>query len=150
MVAWRTCKTRHDPWDGTGAALEGGRWNSPGRPVLYAADTFAGTLVEILAHSARPRTLPGAHHSIRLDLPDELLEELQPGSLSGWHLPYSMAARAFGDQWLVEARTPVLVVPSVPARPVGRSVLINPMHAEAPRIARSAPFVVRWDDRLFV
>lgn len=149
MRAWRTCKARHDPFDGTGAALEGGRWNSAGRLVVYAADSLAGSILEILVHSARPRTLPGAHHAVSIDIPDELVERLEPDDLPGWDLPDAPEARAYGDAWLAGSRSAVLVVPSVPSRPVGRTVLINPLHEDARRIVRSAPFAVPWDERLF-
>lgn len=149
MRAWRTCKIRYDPFDGTGAALEGGRWHSPGRPVVYAADSFAGSLLEILVHSARPRTLPGAHHAVLVDIPDDLVERLAPNHLAGWDLPDSPEARAFGDHWLAEQRSAVLLVPAVPSRPVGRVVLINLVHGDTGRISRGAPFAIPWDERLF-
>lgn len=149
LVAWRVCKARFDPFDGTGAEVAGGRWNSPGHPVVYAADSFAGALLEILAHSARPRTLPGPHRGMRFEMPAELVERLEPEQLPGWDERGSIEARSFGDSWLRERRTPVLVVPSVPARPVGRVVLINPRHPSAQHIARLEPFPVPWDDRLF-
>ena len=149
MLAWRTCKTRYDPFDGTGAALEGGRWNSPGRLVVYASDCFAGSILEILVHSARPRTLPGPHHAVRLDIPEGLIERLEPEELRGWHRRGGAEARAWGDRWLAEGRSPVLVVPALPSRPVGRTVLINLAHTEAGRIVRGDPFAVPWDERLF-
>jgi hypothetical protein len=37
----------------------------------------------------------------------------------------------------------------VAARPVGRTILINPLHAYADRIKVSDVFAVPWDDRLF-
>ena len=149
MIAWRTCKLRHDPFDGMGAALQGGRWNSPGRAVVYAADSFAGSLLEILAHSVRPRTLPGPHHAVRIDIPDDLVEHLDETRLAAWHLRDSAEARSFGDRWLAEARTAVLDVPALPSRPVGRIVLINPGHPDAGRVTHGAPFKVPWDERLF-
>ena len=149
LVAWRACKRKYDPYDGTGAELAGGRWNSPGRPVIYAADSFAGALLEILAHSARPRTLPGPHHAISIEIPDGLIERLEPGDLAGWHLRDSASARGFGDAWLDAARSAVLVVPALPSRPVGRAVLVNPRHPAAGRITRGRPFAVPWDERLF-
>ena len=45
MRAFRIADRRHPIFDGTGAKLTGGRWNSPGRPVIYAAETFAGALL---------------------------------------------------------------------------------------------------------
>ncbi|HEV2734625.1 MAG TPA: RES family NAD+ phosphorylase, partial [Longimicrobiaceae bacterium] len=81
MLAWRVSKARFEPFDGTGAMLHGARWNSPGRPVVYAADSLAGAILEILAHALRPRTLPGPHHAVRIEVPDALVETLDPGAL---------------------------------------------------------------------
>jgi len=148
-VGWRVCKVRHRPFDGEGARLYGARWSSPGAPVIYGADSFAGAILEILVHSLRPRTLPGPHHAVRIEVPDSLVEELQAGTLRGWEQPQSAAARAFGDRWLEERRSPALLVPALPCRPVGRNLLINPLHPDAGAIEVSAPFAVPWDERLF-
>lgn len=149
IVAWRVTKTRHPVFDGTGAQLMGARWNSPGRPVIYSADTFAGALLELLAHAARPRTLPGPHHAVRIEVPDVLAEYLDPAALPGWDDRDSGPALEFGDRWLRERRSAVLVVPAIPARPVGHNVLINPEHPDVRAITVSAPFPVPWDERLF-
>ncbi|HEX6645094.1 MAG TPA: RES domain-containing protein [Gemmatimonadales bacterium] len=149
MLAWRISKIRHPPFDGTGARLRGARWNSPGRPVIYAADSFAGSILEVLAHALRPRTLPGAHHAVRIEIPDELVEHLDPAALPGWDTRGSPEALAWGDRWLAEARTAVAVVPALPARPAGRNVLVNPLHVDAFRVSVSDPFPVPWDERLF-
>jgi RES domain-containing protein len=148
-VAWRVAKQRHPAFEGTGAMLNGGRWNSPGRMVIYAADTFAGAILEILAHASRPRTLPGRHHAVRIEFPDELCETLRAEALPGWDAKGSPVALEFGDLWLEARRTAVLVVPTVPSRPIGNLVVINPEHPDAGRISVSEPFTVPWDDRLF-
>jgi RES domain-containing protein len=149
MLAWRISKVQYPPFDGTGARIAGARWNSPGRSMIYAADTFAGAILEILAHALRPRTLAGAHHAVRIDIPDDLVEVLDPAALPAWETKGSPEARAFGDGWLVEQRSAVLLVPAVPSRPIGRNVLINPEHSDVSRITVSAPFAVPWDERLF-
>ena len=148
-TAWRVAKKRHPVYDGAGALLRGGRWSSPGLSVIHAADTFAGALLEILAHVFRPRTLPGPHHAVRIDIPDGLIESLDPAALPGWDERGSPEAVRFGDAWLAELRTPVLIVPAVPCRPIGRILLINPLHPDSGRIVVSAPFDVPWDERLF-
>jgi RES domain-containing protein len=51
MIAYRIIDARHPIFDPTGAMLHGGRWNSVGGRVIYAAETYAGALLEILAHS---------------------------------------------------------------------------------------------------
>ncbi len=58
------------------------------------------------------------------------------------------AARAFGDAWIQQRRTAVLVVPSVVARREGK-VLINPQHPDFTRIVAGMPEAVVWDARLF-
>jgi RES domain-containing protein len=149
ITAWRISKTRHPPFDGTGARLLGARWNSPGRALIYAADSFAGAILELLAHAARPRTLPGAHHAVRIDLPDEVVGVVEPAAIPGWDRKDSPVALAVGDAWLKDGRTAALIVPAVPSRPIGRNVLINPEHLDARKITVSDPFIVPWDERLF-
>ena len=45
------------PLDAAGARLHGGRWNSPGADVVYAALTYAGAILETRVH-ANIRTPP--------------------------------------------------------------------------------------------
>ena len=149
VVGWRVCKTRHAPFDGTGAMLYGARWSSPGAPVVYGADSFAGAILEILVHALRPRTLPGPHHAVRIEVPERLVEELAADALPGWEQPQSPSARAFGDRWLAERRSPALLVPALPCRPVGRNLLINPLHPRIGDVVVSPAFAVPWDERLF-
>lgn len=49
--AYRIADRRHKIFDGQGAATFGGRWNSPGRRVIYAAETFAGAMLEVLVNA---------------------------------------------------------------------------------------------------
>jgi len=149
ITGWRISKSAYHPYDGTGARVRGARWNSPGRDVIYASDSFAGAILEVLAHVLRPRTLPGPHRAVRIRIPDRLVEGLDAGELPGWDARESLQARRFGDHWLDEQRTAVLSVPSVPARPIGRSLVINPHHSAAVAIDVSEPFPVPWDDRIF-
>lgn len=72
-----------------------------------------------------------------------------PAELPRWDAKESPEARAFGDRWLREQRSAVLSVPSVPARPIGRTLMIDPRHSAAGGIAVSGPFPVPWDERLF-
>lgn len=149
MLAWRIAKKRYDPMDGRGALWRGGRWNSAGQTVVYASSSFAGAILEILVHSARPRTLPGPHHAVRIEIDEEEIERVDPADVPGWEERASPAARDYGDRWLREARSLVLVVPALPSRPVGRSVLVNPEHPRADRMRISERFDVPWDERLF-
>jgi len=149
MRGWRICKVRYDPLDAGGSVRFGARWTSPGRAVLHASDSFAGALLEILCHASRPRTLPGEHHAVRLEIPEDLVEVVGPDPIPGWEHPDFTAARRVGDAWLTGRRSVGLVVPSLPSRPEGRTRLLVPTHPDFIRVQVSAPFPVPWDERLF-
>ncbi|HUR95290.1 MAG TPA: RES domain-containing protein [Gemmatimonadales bacterium] len=136
-------------YDGTGAALEGARWNSPGRILIYASEHYATAVLERLAHAGRTR-LPGPHHAAAIHIPDDLaIERFEPGAHPGWAAESSAVARDFGDAWHAARRTAVLLVPSVPGQPVEWNFVIDPSHPDAARIAVSRPFDVTWDGSLF-
>jgi RES domain-containing protein len=125
----------------------GARWNSPGRRVICAAETFAGALLEVLVHSSG--RLPQGQAHIEIEIPAGLsIEEITPDEVPRWDAPSYESARAFGDRWYDERRTPVLFVPSIVTR-VERNVLINQEHSDFARIRASQPAPVRWDARLF-
>lgn len=150
LIAYRVCKTRYPVFDGTGAQIAGGRWNSRGRPLIYCADSFAGALLEIIVHANAPVALPGAHHCARALVGDAIgIEVLQETDLPGWADEDAMVSRAFGDRWIDERRSAVLSVPAATARPYGRNLLLNPEHPDYPRIVLETAVDVVWDSRLF-
>ena len=51
LRAYRIADRRHPIFDGGGSFLNGSRWNTRGRHIIYAAETYAGALLELLAHS---------------------------------------------------------------------------------------------------
>ena len=150
MKLFRIADTRHTIWSGTGAMLVGGRFNSPGRAVIYAALTFAGAMLEVLVH-ARIGKVPKTHGWVEATVPDDVLVERHTAEtlLAGWDAAALQAARQFGDAWLTESRSAILVVPSVVAR-AEFNVLVNPMHPDAARIVVADPQPVVWDERLFL
>jgi RES domain-containing protein len=148
-IVYRLAKRRYPVFDGSGAALEGARWNSPGRVLIYASEHYATAILEKLVHAGRTQ-LPGAHHAAEIRIPDDLrIEVFDPDAVSGWDAEDSASARAFGDAWHTAGRTAVLVVPSLPGQPIERNFVINPSHPEARRIEVMPSFNVVWDGRLF-
>jgi RES domain-containing protein len=148
-TVYRLAKRRYPVYDGTGAALEGARWNSPGRLLIYASEHYATAILEKLVHAGRT-ALPGVHHAAAIQIPDNVSMELfDPGAVPGWDTEESGAARAFGDGWHTAQRTAVLVVPSLPGQPVERNFIINPAHPDSARIKVRPSFDVVWDGRLF-
>ena len=150
MRVYRIADRRHPIWDGTGAALLGGRWNSPGHPAIYGSLSSACAMLEILAHAGIGR-IPGTQQIVIAEVPDEdaLVERHEQASLpDGWDAEDSGAARQFGDDWLASRRSLVLVVPSVVAR-LEFNAVVNPAHPDFSRVRVDAPEAVVWDRRLF-
>ena len=149
MQIYRIGDNRHPLWDGTGAAMVGGRWNSPGRPVIYGSLSYACAMLEILVHANIGR-LPATHGYLVAQVPDDLpVERHDAQSLpEGWDGDNHAIPRRFGDLWLREVRSAVLVIPSVVAK-LESNVLINPLHVQANRLSLSHVQQVIWDQRLF-
>ena len=145
---YRIADRRHRIFDGEGAASFGGRWNSPGRRVIYAAGSYAGAMLEVLAHTNIGR-IPQTQSWIEIMIGSGVkIEELKEGDVRGWDAADHRASREYGDRWYDEGRTAVLIVPSVLARPE-RNFAINQNHPDFIKIRATAPKPVQWDDRLF-
>ena len=150
MQAFRIADRRRKIFDGTGAKLYGGRWNSPGRPVIYAAETYAGALLEILVHANIGR-IPRTHAVVEIQIPEDLtIARFDQPELLAWSDAADSVSRNFGDRWLEEKRSCVLLAPSAVTRGREHNLLINPEHPDFARITCSQPQEVLWDDRLFL
>jgi RES domain-containing protein len=148
MRAWRIAAARFAGLDGRGAELYGGRWNSPGRPLVYAASALSLAMLELLARLPTGE-VPADYVAIALEIPDEApVEAVGPEDVPGWDAPDRAASRAYGDRWLGEGRTLALLVPAL-AVPQERNVLLNPRHPWMGRVRAAEPVPVIWDRRLF-
>lgn len=147
--AWRIADGRFDPFSAIGASLVGGRWNSPGLDVIYASRSYAGAMLECLAHAGIGR-VPRTHVAVEIAIAAVVtVERHEDGSLpSGWDHADLRVARALGDAWIRECRSAVMVVPSLVARREG-NVLINPQHPDFSGIVAGRREPVVWDARLF-
>ena len=147
LRAFRIADMRHTIFDGSGAMLHGARWSSPGHGIIYAAETYAGALLEILVHAAG--SVPRSQGYVEIEIPAGLsIEEITPDDLPRCNSPAFEAARTFCDRWYDERRTPVLLVPSVVTH-VERNVLINQEHSGFHRIHAGQPMPVRWDRQIW-
>jgi RES domain-containing protein len=136
VLLWRLAIGRFHEIDGEGARLYGGRWNSPGIPVVYSATHLSLALLEQLVH-VNPVELPDAIRAFAITLPDNA--NLEVASIAA--IPADReACRRYGDDWAASRRSAGLIVPSavIPAL-LGpgeiatgeRNILLNPRHASA-------------------
>ncbi len=148
LEVFRIADRRHKIFDGQGAVLNGTRWNSPGRRIVYAAETYAGAMLEILARANIGRP-PRTHSWIKILIGGNVkIEEANALEVPGWDALDLRASRVFGDRWYDEARSAVLIVPSIVARPQ-RNIAINQDHPDFIKIRATLPKPVIWDQRLF-
>jgi RES domain-containing protein len=149
-VAWRIVIRRFakSSFTGEGARLFGGRWNSPGRPVVYTAQSQALAALEILVHLDFEKLL--SHYlAIPVTIPPHLIEFLSPSSLpKNWRAyPAPRSTHAIGDAWLARASSPALQVPSV-VIPSESNFLLNPAHPQFPKLRLGKPVPFLFDPRL--
>jgi RES domain-containing protein len=147
MRFYRIADSRHSPESGEGARLHGGRWNSPGRAVIYACETMTGAMLEKLVHTNG--RMPKHQVCVTYEAPNALKAvTIEPDALTDWNLPDMIASRKAGDAWLESAESVILRVPSV-VFSVEHNVLLNPAHPDFAKVKVAATEPVRWDDRLF-
>jgi RES domain-containing protein len=149
LTVYRIADGRHKVFDSTGAMLQGGRWNSPGRAVIYCALSYAGAMLEQLVHANTGR-VPKNQKYVVISIPESVSVERRSRDelLKGWETEDYRVSRAIGDAWVASGRSAVLLVPSVVAE-METDVLVNPAHSQFKLIRVSKPRAVKWDERLF-
>ncbi len=148
--AWRLVKARHAAraFDGEGARLHGGRWNSPGTRVVYVSSSRSLAALELLVHLEIAEALE--HYVvIEVRIPAQAITRLDRRRLPpDWRNdPPPDAVRALGDAWVQAASSVALEVPSVVV-PEETNYLLNPAHPSFQRIAIGRPRPFRYDARL--
>jgi RES domain-containing protein len=138
LTAWRVADAKYtvapyDPFDGQGAKLFGGRWNSAGVAAVYATWSVSLAVLESLVHARKLDSLLG------LRIASLTISEADVSDAPAWRgSPLPLAeSRAIGDAWIAAKTTPVLRLPSV-VIPQEFNYLMNPEHPEFPRIRATA------------
>lgn len=142
MDVFRLCTSGHAAFDGEGARLYGGRWNSPGLAVIYTSEHLSLAVLEYLVH-VEPDNLPDNLIWLNIRIPDSASKELYPENTA----PPEATACRFGDAWIRHNRSLLLMVPSA-VLPLEFNVLINPMHREMKRVKVIAKRPYSFDPRL--
>jgi RES domain-containing protein len=150
VTAWRIVKAKHarHAFTGEAARRSGGRWNSRGTSVVYAASSVSLAILEILVHLDTTDLLD-AFALIEVSFDETLVEVVDFATLpDGWRRhPPPRDTQAVGDLWVARATSAVLKAPSaiVPTEP---NYLLNPAHVDFGRIAIAPPAPLSFDPRL--
>jgi RES domain-containing protein len=150
MRLYRIGSSLYPLFDGTGAMLHGGRWNSAGFRAIYCASSLAAAQLETLVHIGRASP-PLNHAWISIDIPDDVsVTIVERADLPvGWDHPTAKdVSQSVGDAWFASRRTALLRVPSVAAAD-DHVWVIDQEHADFGRMMASPPRPLVWDERLF-
>lgn len=152
MIAWRITKRRYGSREivlgGRGAEEQGGRWNEPGLPLVYASENASLALLETLVQTSI-QTLPKSLVIVRIDVPESL--SLKTVELDGmppsWKTVGNERCIAIGSEWIRSKATAVLTVPSA-VNPLEHNILLNPAHPGIAKCRVGKPIPIDFDVRL--
>ena len=109
MIVCRLSKASFVALDGEGACLYGGRWNTPGRPMVYTAQSPSLPVLEVLVHLDLPLGLmPDDHRLLAIDVPDGAPMETLAATPADIR-----ACQTTGDDFLIRGASLALIAPSV-------------------------------------
>ena len=155
VFAWRIATDTRDreahDLNGKGAEKTGGRWNRPGRPLVYAASSAALACLETVVH-LNAGGLPLNRFLVRIEIPEEVWARRQEHGADklpvGWDaIPEGKVSLDCGDSWLGSSQSALLLVPSAIV-PEESNVLINPRHPDAALLRAAKVRLWRYDARL--
>lgn len=144
MELYRLYRAKYgNPLNGQGAALRGGRWNSPGTPLVYTASNRSLAMAEVLVHLSLA-TMPQDYEMAVLYLPEQLpIGRLHPQALPpNWQdFPPPEVLRQHGDLLVRQNQFVALQVPSA-VTPGDFNLLLNPNHTDfnQVKLLDSSPF----------
>jgi len=132
-------------FSGEGARLYGGRWNSPGVPIVYTSGSIALAVLEWRAHLSQWPAPP----VMVIEIQFEPSLVWSPSKLPAhWkQTPSPRANAAVGDDWVKSAKSAVMRLPSAIV-PDEFNYLLNPAHPDFGRISRGKPRLFEIDPRL--
>lgn len=150
LTGWRIVKRRYADraFDGEGARLHGGRWNSAGRQVVYLSESRALATLEILAGLRTPAVIP-AYVLIKVEFEEDVVTELHKRTLPAEWIasPPGTATQRIGDQWFDVMTSVVLRVPSAVV-PGEFNFLINTLHPDFRTLKVGSPEQLYMDPRI--
>ncbi len=141
------------PWSGTafdgeGARICGGRWNSKGTAMVYTASTRALAVLELLVHLEDSSLIQQHFVLFKITVNDSYIMDLGNGLPKDWQndiIPFS--TQTIGDDWVRQQASAVLEVPST-IIPEEKNYLINPLHPDFKKLKIEKAQSLSFDPRL--
>ncbi len=149
MRVWRI--SNYADLRGMGGIRAGGRWHSPGQPIVHTTDHPAAALLEKLVHFEFDSTedFPATYQLLEIDLPERLrISQVAQAELETDWRQAEDRTRTIGDRWLAGAASAVLSVPSA-IMPRAMNYMLNPKQKDFGKIRIISAARYPFDVRLF-
>ncbi len=124
---WRLTRAAHVALDGAGPMLHGGRYTSPGLPVVNF--TSEAALAVLITLRYLPQDLAGVADDYLLGYTEIDAKPERAPDLALMENP-----REWGDAWLKSGRSLLAAIPSA-VLPEADIVMMNPHHPDASKVA---------------
>jgi RES domain-containing protein len=151
MKVFRLAREKHaTPLSGEGAARYGARWNPVGIELIYTAQNRSLAMAEVAVHLTLA-TLPDDYVMLSIDIPDDIKsKKLSDAALpDDWQaFPHPAATQEIGRNFVTENEYCILIIPSAVTQG-DFNVIINPNHADFPRITIAGMEKFPFDKRIF-
>ncbi len=155
MRLYRICRVDHlESYQGLGASYQdGGRWNEPGIPALYFAETASVAMLEMAHYLPSPRLVPSSYRLGVYEVAGKPSTECWTivDLPAGWdRFPYPLSTQQMGSDWLKQGSASLLVLPSA-AVPGGLEniVLVSPARLDSASIRLHALHERLYNRRAF-
>jgi RES domain-containing protein len=150
LTIWRLTQRRllKEAFSGEGSRLYGSRWSSSGVAVVFASESQALAVLEVLVHIDEPKHLE-SFVLIPVQVDSRLITEFEQSDLvPDWQAdPPPSALQEIGDHWVAKGKSAVLRVPSA-ILPAESNFLLNPFHRDFPKLKIGTAQSFRFDARL--
>ena len=148
--AFRIVKRRHanHAFNGEGARLAGGRWNSAGLRAVYLSSTLSLAAMETFVHLGEDvARLDYVYFEV--EIPTAVLIVPLTVKPKGWrNEPPSSASMRVGDRWLLAKTSALLEVPSAIV-PTETNLILNPLHSDVAKLRIRAARPFQFDPRMW-
>lgn len=129
MTVYRIAKrkSRAEDLSGSGAYIEGGRWNSAGTYALYTSENQSLAILEILVHVDQTELPPGLFvMAISIDN-SAPIKTIELSDLpEGWRTPENNALKTLGDKLFNSNKYLAIKAPSAVV-PSEHNYILNPL-----------------------
>ena len=149
MFLYRIADCRYiNDLSGKGAAIYGGRWNSPDTYIVYSAESPSLALLEAIVRIGK---MPELNYCmIVIEIPDSEISVLDVNQLTlDWYKnPPPDNLKTIGDKFIQANQSLALIVPSV-IMPEEHNCLLNPGHKDFGKVKIKSRRTLAIDERIF-